>query len=260
MDCVTKNGPLSQTLRNDRFRIVPQSLSQRFRYFYTSVVILGALLIGSIVLTGYISYIYEYIPTFDEQYRLSSVLYYPPWIRIGPYIIGIITGYIVRRLNKKLVLKKKTVILCWCLGTACIIFVLLGFYKRNVSILYAAVYVALSRTLWAIGIAWIVIACFTKHGGIVNQLLSSKVFIPFSKLTYCAYLVNPFVIQSIRFSSETTVHLELLPLIPMFIGYLMISYVCAYALSLMAEVPYISLMRMFRQSRKNRRYTYRHRS
>lgn len=49
--------------------------------------------------------------------------------------------------------------------------------------------------------------------GIVNQLLSSKVFIPFSKLTYCAYLVNPFVIQSIRFSSETTVHLELLPLV-----------------------------------------------
>ncbi|XP_070168533.1 nose resistant to fluoxetine protein 6-like [Polyergus mexicanus] len=223
-------------------------------YFYMTVVVLGALLIGSIVLTGYISYIYEYIPTFDEQYRLSSVLYYPPWIRIGPYIIGIITGYIVRRLNKKLVLRKKIVILCWCLGSACIIFVLLGFYERNVSILYAAVYVALSRTLWAIGIAWIVIACFTKHGGIVNRLLSLKVFIPFSKLTYCAYLVNPFVIQSIHFSSETSVHLELLPLISMFIGYLIISYVCAYVLSLMAEIPYILLMRMFLQSRKDRRY------
>lgn len=42
----------------------------------------------------------------DEQIRLLSVLYDPPWIRIGPYIIGIITAYIVRRVNKELVLKR----------------------------------------------------------------------------------------------------------------------------------------------------------
>ncbi|XP_050465551.1 nose resistant to fluoxetine protein 6-like isoform X2 [Cataglyphis hispanica] len=223
-------------------------------YFYTSIVILGALLIGSIIITGYISYIYEYIPTLNEQWRLLHVFYFSPWTRIGPYIIGIITGYIVRKLNKKLALKKKTVIFCWCLGSACIIFVLLGLYKQNVSILYAAVYVALSRTLWAIGIAWIVIACFTKHGGIVNQLLSSKVFIPFSKLSYCVYLIHPVVIQSIRLSSETSVHLELLPMIIMSAGYLVISYVCAYVLALMAEIPYILLMQMFRQSCNNKKY------
>ncbi|XP_029669253.1 nose resistant to fluoxetine protein 6-like [Formica exsecta] len=226
-------------------------------YFYIAAAILGALLIGSIVLTGYISYIYEFVPTLDEQRRLVSVFYYPPWIRIGPYIIGIITGYIIRRLNKKLLLKKKTVILCWCLSSACIIFVCLSplvFYKQNVSILYAAIYVALSRTLWAIGIAWIVIACFTEHGGIVNQLLSFKVLIPFSKLTYCVYLVHPFVIQSINLSSETPVHLQLLPVVIMFIGYFVISYICAYVLSLMAEIPYISLIRMFRQSRNNKKY------
>ncbi|XP_072763719.1 nose resistant to fluoxetine protein 6-like [Anoplolepis gracilipes] len=224
-------------------------------YFYVTVVILGVLLIGSIVLTGYISYIYEYVPTLDEQYRLSSVLYYPPWIRIGPYIIGIIIGYLVRRLNKKLILKKKTVILCWCFSSACVIFALLGLYKQHVSILNAAIYIALSRILWAISIAWIVVAYFTKYGGIVNQLLSSKVFISLSKLTYCAYLVNPFVIQLIRSSSETSVHMEFWPLVTMFIGYIGISYFCAYVLSLMAEVPYILLMKMFLQSRNNKKDT-----
>ncbi|XP_012059881.1 PREDICTED: nose resistant to fluoxetine protein 6-like [Atta cephalotes] len=75
-------------------------------YFYMAVVILSTLLISSVILSGYISYIYEYVPTLDEQYKLADVLYFPPWIRIGPYIIGMITGYIIRRFNKKIALKK----------------------------------------------------------------------------------------------------------------------------------------------------------
>jgi len=42
----------------------------------------------------------------DEQYRFVNILYYPPWVRIGPYIIGMITGYIITRLNKKIILKR----------------------------------------------------------------------------------------------------------------------------------------------------------
>ncbi|XP_018308518.1 nose resistant to fluoxetine protein 6, partial [Mycetomoellerius zeteki] len=73
-------------------------------YFYVTVVILGIILIGSIILSGYVSYIYGFVPTLDEQNRLADVLYFPPWIRIGPYIIGMITGYIIVRFNKKIAL------------------------------------------------------------------------------------------------------------------------------------------------------------
>ncbi|KAG5347697.1 NRF6 protein, partial [Acromyrmex charruanus] len=140
-------------------------MKRYIRYFYVAVVILSTILISSVILSGYISYIYEYVPTLDEQYRLLDVFYFPPWIRIGPYIIGMITGYIIRRFNKKIVLKKNIVILCWTLGAACNILVLFGVYKTKISVLSAAIYVALSRTVWAIGIAWIVIMCYTEHGG-----------------------------------------------------------------------------------------------
>ncbi|XP_036138986.1 nose resistant to fluoxetine protein 6-like [Monomorium pharaonis] len=223
-------------------------------YFYTAVAILGLLLMGSIILSGYISYINEYVPTLDEQYRFLNILYYPPWVRIGPYIIGMITGYIVTRLNKQIVLKKNTAILYWCLGSTCNIFVLFGLYKRHISILSTAIYVALSRTVWAIGIAWIVIVCFTKHGGIVKELLECKIWIPLSRLTYCAYLLNPFIIHSIRLHNETSAHLEFLSMCAIVTGHFMISYLCAYALSLMAESPYILLMRMFIQSRSRKKY------
>ncbi|XP_011054560.1 PREDICTED: nose resistant to fluoxetine protein 6 [Acromyrmex echinatior] len=223
-------------------------------YFYVAVVILGTILIASVILSGYISYIYEYVPTLDEQYRLLDVLYFPPWIRIGPYIIGMITGYIIKRFNRKIVLKKSTIILYWTLGAACNIFVLFGLYKRQISVLSTAIYVAISRTVWAIGIAWIVIVCCTEHGGIVKELLTCKIWIPLSRLTYCAYLLNPFIIHSIRLHNETSAHFEFLSMCAMIIGYFGISYICAYALSLMAESPYILLMRMFSQSRNKKKY------
>ncbi|XP_011634641.1 nose resistant to fluoxetine protein 6 [Pogonomyrmex barbatus] len=223
-------------------------------YFYAAVAILGTLLISSIILSGYISYIYEYVPTLDEQYRLLDVLYYPPWLRIGPYIIGMITGYILVKLNKKVALKKNMAIFCWCLGSACNIFVLFGLYKRQISILSTAIYVALSRTVWAIGIAWIVIVCYTKYGGIVKELLTCKIWIPLSRLTYCAYLLNPFIIHSIRLHNETSAHLEFLSMSAMIMGHFGISYFCAYALYLMAESPYILLMRTLIQSYSRKKY------
>lgn len=36
---------------------------------------------------------------------MLNVLYDPPWTRIGPYIVGMITAYILIKLNNKLPLK-----------------------------------------------------------------------------------------------------------------------------------------------------------
>ncbi|XP_011881904.1 PREDICTED: nose resistant to fluoxetine protein 6-like [Vollenhovia emeryi] len=226
-------------------------------YFYIAVAILAALLIGSIVLTGYLSYIYEYVPTLDEQYRLVDVLYLPPWVRITPYIVGMITGYILTQLNGKLLLKRRTIILCWCLGSACNIIVLFSMHQRQIPILPSAIYIALHKGVWAVGIAWIVIACLTQHGGIVCQFLSFKGWAPFSRLSYCAYLINPVVIQSFRLLSETSVHFEFIPLTIFFVGYCIIIYLCSYILSLIVESPYILLVRRTMQARSRRKYKWR---
>jgi len=53
---------------------------------------------------------------------------------------------------------------------------------------------------------FILIKCFIT--GIVKKLLAYKIWIPFSRLTYCAYLVNPFIIRSISLHSETSAHFE----------------------------------------------------
>ncbi|XP_018395788.1 PREDICTED: nose resistant to fluoxetine protein 6-like [Cyphomyrmex costatus] len=223
-------------------------------YFYMAAFILGALLIGSIVLAGYFSYLYEYVPTLDEQYRLIDELYFPSWIRISPYIVGMITGYILTQLNGKLILKKRTVILCWCLGIACHIITMVSVYDRHISILAASIYVAVYRVLWAVGIAWIIVACLTQNGGIICRILSFKGWVPLSRLSYCAYLLNPIIIHSFRLQSEISFHFELLSLILLVVGYIIFIYICSYLLSLIVETPYNLLMRKTMQTRSRRKH------
>ncbi|KAK0160025.1 hypothetical protein PV328_007472 [Microctonus aethiopoides] len=180
-------------------------------YFYTSATLLLILLLCSTAITGYISYSYEYTSTLDMQWNMLDIFYYPPWMRIGPYLIGIITAYSLTRINKKLCINKKFICLMWIVGSLCNILTLFGLFKRDISVTCMAIYVALSRSVWAIGISWLIIACYTNNGGIINKILTLNLWIPLSRLTYCAYLINPLIINSIYLQSETSIHVDFLP-------------------------------------------------
>lgn len=71
----------------------------------------------------------------------------------------------------------------------------------------AASFSSLSHTAWALSLAWIVVACSSGYGGYVNKLLSAPIIYPFSRVTYCAYLVHPISIRFISLGSDATIHL-----------------------------------------------------
>lgn len=56
----------------------------------------------------------------------------------------------------------------------------------------AGLYSALHRIAWCFAIGWTLVVCVTSNS-YVNNFLSWKAWGPFSKLTYCAYLVNGIV-------------------------------------------------------------------
>lgn len=58
----------------------------------------------------------------------------------------------------------------------------------------AALYSATSRIVWSLSLAWITFASITGYGWIFNSFLSCKIWIPLSRLSYCAYLIHPIVI------------------------------------------------------------------
>lgn len=71
----------------------------------------------------------------------------------------------------------------------------------------AAAYSSLSHTAWAMSLAWIVVACSSGYGGYVNTILSAPIIYPFSRVTYCAYLVHPIAIRFVALNSDAPLHL-----------------------------------------------------
>ncbi|KAH0564236.1 hypothetical protein KQX54_010492 [Cotesia glomerata] len=222
-------------------------------YFYTSAALLLVLLIVPAIINGFTSYAYEYINTTDQMWSIMNVVYSPPWIRIGPYLIGMITGYILRRIKGKLNVSRKILCLLWIVGSLCNIVILFGLYGKNFSFVSAAFYVAFSKIVWGIGIAWIIIACHTNNAGLIGKILSLKIWIPLSRMTYCAYLLNPLITIAIAMISETTTHLDIIPSVIQFMGLTVLTFLCAYFMSVIFEIPYMMLaLLLFKPKKQNK--------
>ncbi|XP_034937796.1 nose resistant to fluoxetine protein 6-like [Chelonus insularis] len=206
-------------------------------FFSLAAALTCCIMIGSMILFAHISYTNKYIYTMEELAKKFDLIYTPTWIRINPYLIGMITGYFLIKLKGKLEIEKKTLWALWIIGLLCIFVALFGSTNKNVSFTTAAIYVACSRTVWAIGIAWILVACSTNHAGIVNSFLSFKFWIPISRLTLSAYLLNPIVTQSIFLLSERSLHIEMLNLIALALGASFLTYACGFIMSIVVEIP-----------------------
>lgn len=56
-----------------------------------------------------------------------------------------------------------------------------------------AMYAGLHRLGWSLSIGWLLMACVANTGGVLKRILASRGLVPFSRLTYCAFLTNGLV-------------------------------------------------------------------
>jgi peptidoglycan/LPS O-acetylase OafA/YrhL len=106
--------------------------------------------------------------------------------------------------------------------------------------------------------AWIIFACHSGHGGVVNRFLSSKYWMPLARLSYCLYLVSPVIQYNLIASTPHLLNLEISHIVSVscstlnldfsrllfcfqlhnFLRELSISLVGALALNLLVEQPF----------------------
>lgn len=82
--------------------------------------------------------------------------------------------------------------------------------------LQSALYNSLHRLGWAIFSGWLVLGCVTSEGGAVKRFLSSQVFVPISRLTYCAYLTNGFIELYLAATIRTPKYMSVFSLVSFF--------------------------------------------
>lgn len=143
--------------------------------------------------------------------------YIKPWMRFGPYIVGLWAGYIlylVRGRRAPLKLPKLIVLLGWMLSTAVALTILFSakpFFdpQQEYHRLGSAFYAGLHRFGWGLCIAWTVLACTLGYGGFINTLLCWKPFIPLGRLTFCTYLISYAIQQLYYFSARQAITYDL---------------------------------------------------
>ncbi|KAH9640560.1 hypothetical protein HF086_000504, partial [Spodoptera exigua] len=222
-------------------------------HFKVSASLTGVLFMSSLFTTGYVSWSNDHIPNSEDPFTQFDKVYEKPWTRLGPYLVGMLTGWILFKTNLTIKMSRVWASVGWSVCAGTLLFLIFGLYKTELGVLSAAVYSALSHSLWAACIGWIIIACSTGHGGWVRPLLSAPVLYPFSRVTYCAYLVHPVVLRYVAMHLTHPIHMGELFVFIMFLGLTMISYALAFVISVAFEAPMVTMLKIVSPQKKPRR-------
>ncbi|XP_014468573.1 PREDICTED: nose resistant to fluoxetine protein 6-like, partial [Dinoponera quadriceps] len=215
-----------------------------------AIFIVAFFLIGSWVTTALITLHTGHMPSIQDPFAHYESIYDKPWTRIGPYLIGMITGWYLFKINCKANMQKVIVVFSWSLSLIILTSIIYGLHETTFGPILSVLYTALSHSAWAICLAWILIACVTGYGGLVNRVLSWKYMYPASRLTYCTYLVHPLLIRIVILQGERSWYLSRSFLAVLFFGNVVISYTVSLFLSLLFEAPVVSLLRIIHPLRE----------
>jgi hypothetical protein len=233
--------------------------------------VLGGLCLASVVSTGVITFLDQLPPTllFDNPDPLSrkpfgNVILVKPYPHAAPYLIGMLTGYFLHT-RSDFKLGKWVTTVGWLLAFGITFTATFGTWEWNSgflpSHLLAAIYAALFRGLWAVAMAWVIIACHYGKGGIVNNVLSWEPFIAMSRVSYTAYLIHPGLMYVFVASTRSLFLFSHYLVIYLFFAHLLTTFAASFLLSLIIEIPFCALerviyMHLFKDTKSKNKYYY----
>ncbi|KAI1727262.1 acyltransferase family domain-containing protein [Ditylenchus destructor] len=177
-------------------------------------------------------------------------LYVKPYIRCGPYIVGCLVGHLlIEKKQSPFKLTKIQWIFGWAIASILGIYSVFGLYHYTktgeISAWWAILYTVAGRPSFAFCLGWVTFACETNGGRTANAILGHKMFIPLSKLTFCAYLVHPILLQLYYLSRPNAFHFtHSFQLLHMFFVAVFMSYAVALVFSLAFEMPVMHIDRL----------------
>lgn len=248
-------------LANDMqfFVITPMFLILLYVWFPAGIAALGITLLASMGVTGFIAGYYNYpanifytIFSGDQpdprQPSVDTSIYGKPYCRIGPYLVGILLGYIIfknYRLNFSKTLNLVCHILLWVVAFVIGLSTVYGFYSSfhgyQLSKAENVIYFIFSRTVWGLALAIVTYVCHYGYGGFVNKFLSLPFWVPLSRLTFNAYLVHEIILEVIYSDLRDTIAYADSTMAVFCIAAIVLSYGSAAVVTIFVEFPLSNL-------------------
>jgi len=182
----------------------------------------------------------------EKQFELVEpfwrAVYIKPYCRCGPFLVGLLLGYLFHKTQLKVDIPRWVAHLAWVLTAGLGVGIVFGLFEYSntgtISTVGTVLYGGFARTFWALALSWVIFACSTGYGGPVNSILSWNVFMPLSKLVYAAYLLHPILIMVYYSSQHKPIHFNgHYHYVSYFVAHLLLSFVIALFLSMAFEIP-----------------------
>lgn len=109
--------------------------------------IIGSLLIASWITSFIVAIKWDYIARVETPFALFDQLYDKPWLRIGPYLIGMVMGYGLFICDCKVPIQNCVVFFGWILSLTCLAALVYGLGTEGLIVPSSAFYVNIHSLL-----------------------------------------------------------------------------------------------------------------
>ncbi|XP_022670131.1 O-acyltransferase like protein-like isoform X2 [Varroa destructor] len=182
--------------------LAPLLVIPLYRSFLRGFIVNFLFILGGSVLTAGVTFLYNlppgmiFFPDLNMLVEICSKVYQKPYNHVGPFCVGILLGYAIRK-HRNMYISKWTQFVLWTTSAISCTAILVVAYPWNQRLPpqpVATVYAATHRVIWSLGISWLIFACISGKGGPVAAVLSWGGFGVLGRLAYLGYLIHPLLI------------------------------------------------------------------
>lgn len=102
-------------------------------------------------------------------------------------------------------------------------------------------YLTLSKPLFIVCFFFLVFPSFIGRGYLIRNALGHRIFAPFGKMTYAAYMCHPMLMLYYVYNSDTGIVFEYRSYILKFMGYALFAYFTSFVLTPLIGTPLVKL-------------------
>ena len=189
-----------------------------------------------------------FITDTSDGRTVADDIYTKPWARIGPYLLGIVLGFLFYKQIKPNFRKSFNYIIyasLWVLAFGLCFSTVYGLYGSfngsSLGRLENISFQMFSRLSWSLGLAIVIFICHNGYGWVVNTFLSMSFWIPLSRLTFTVYLVHEVVLFVLIFTRRAPIHATNINLAVYIVAAVVLSYGCAAIIACFVEFPFANI-------------------